>query len=163
MELNEWFLIQKQLDHYIESEHGLEKEDLFERKLLALLVETGELANETRCFKFWSQKGPSPREVILEEFVDGVHFILSLGLELGYDREALQLQSKQQEKNLTASFIAVYEAITALKASRSLPDYEKLLQQFFNTGAQLGFSIEDIQKAYMAKNEINYQRQQQGY
>ncbi len=45
---------------------------------LALTIELAELANETRCFKYWSSKGPSEREVILEEFVDSIHFLLSL-------------------------------------------------------------------------------------
>ncbi|GAE45933.1 dimeric dUTPase [Mesobacillus boroniphilus JCM 21738] len=79
------FKMQKALDSHIESQHGLENEDLFDRKVLALLVEIGELANETRCFKFWSMKPSSERDIILEEFVDGVHFILSLGIECGYE------------------------------------------------------------------------------
>lgn len=89
------FKMQKALDSHIESQHGLQNEDLFERKVLALLVEIGELANETRCFKFWSVKPSSERNVILEEFVDGVHFILSLGIECGYDG----IQSVAPKKN----------------------------------------------------------------
>ena len=47
---------------------------------MALLVER-ELANETRSFKFWSTKGPSANEIILEEYVDSIHFLLSLLIE----------------------------------------------------------------------------------
>ncbi len=83
MDWNQLLNMQNELDRHIESEHGLQNADLVDKKILALLVELGELANETRCFKFWSKKAPSEQEVILEEYVDGIHFILSLGIEIG--------------------------------------------------------------------------------
>src|SRR5699024_11734252 len=84
MNWNELYEMQRKLDMYIEENHSLVKEGIFPKKLLALLVELGELANETRCFKFWSTKPPSQKQVILEEYVDVLHFILSLGLEAGF-------------------------------------------------------------------------------
>src|SRR5690625_912237 len=76
--------MQSNLDEYISKNHNLENESLFEEKFLALLVELGELANETRCFKFWSTKSSSERETVLEEYVDNIHFLLSIGIEKGY-------------------------------------------------------------------------------
>jgi len=93
MNVEKLYSMQYALDTHIEEKHGL-KEDLFNRKMLALLVELGELANETRCFKFWSLKAASEKAVILEEFVDGVHFILSLGLESGF-----RYEDGQSERN----------------------------------------------------------------
>lgn len=61
--------MQKVLDTRIIEEHGLEGQNLFYNMILALQVEIGELANETRCFKHWSNKGPSEKEVILMEYV----------------------------------------------------------------------------------------------
>ena len=84
MQLEKLFNMQQALDQHIEEKHELQHEDLFNRKVLALLVELGELANETRCFKFWSIKPSSEKSVVLEEFVDGIHFILSLGIECGF-------------------------------------------------------------------------------
>ena len=46
--------MQKVLDDRIIKEHQLEDKNLEENKILALLVEISELANETRCFKHWS-------------------------------------------------------------------------------------------------------------
>ena len=84
MNLGKLFLAQKELDARIEEQHPrAEGEIRNPEKVLALLVELGELANETRCFKFWSFKPASEKKVILEEFVDGIHFLLSLGLEMG--------------------------------------------------------------------------------
>ena len=42
---------QKELDDEIARNHNVNYETTFSRRFLALLVEFGELANETRCFK----------------------------------------------------------------------------------------------------------------
>src|SRR5690606_38322929 len=60
MNLSKLFKIQKQLDERIVREKGLEGQDLLDKKILALMVELGELANEWRGFKFWS-KDQEPR------------------------------------------------------------------------------------------------------
>ena len=87
MNLHKLFTMQHALDQYIQSNKQV-TEDVFMKKGLALIVELAELANETRCFKFWSEKGPSERSVILEEYVDSIHFILSLGIEKGSSRSS---------------------------------------------------------------------------
>ncbi|GAA0415215.1 hypothetical protein GCM10008934_02680 [Virgibacillus salarius] len=46
MNLDKLFPIQKELDTRIEREKGLEGQDLLDKKILALQVELGELANE---------------------------------------------------------------------------------------------------------------------
>src|SRR5579875_595315 len=111
MNLTKLFEIQRALDDRIVKEKGLAGKDLVPMKLLALQVELGELANEWRGFKFWSEDQeprlsnpncdlcegsgvyekvtdmPDYPEVLtcvcasplLEEYVDCLHFILSIG------------------------------------------------------------------------------------
>ncbi|UYZ21005.1 dUTP diphosphatase [Mesobacillus jeotgali] len=157
------FEMQKALDHHIESQHKLEAEDLFDRKVLALLVEIGELANETRCFKFWSVKPPSQTEIILEEFVDGVHFILSLGIECGYDDLETIPQSQSDELDTTKQFLSIYEFVQKFRNSRRKEDYVQLFQSYLKLAQLLGLNEEQIEQAYIKKNEVNYDRQRQGY
>jgi dimeric dUTPase (all-alpha-NTP-PPase superfamily) len=163
MQLEKLFQMQKALDTHIEDKHSLQDEDLFDRKVLALLVEIGELANETRSFKFWSVKPSSAKEVILEEFVDGVHFILSLGIECGYDREHMDLNDRQSSLNVTEQFLFVYDRIIIFQKSKSLDDYIKLFTSYLGLASLLGFTYEEIEKAYFHKNEVNYLRQQNNY
>ena len=82
MQLSKLFTMQRELDLFIQNNRE-KQTDVFQEKGLALLIELAELANETRCFKFWSTKGPSDDAVILEEYVDSIHFLLSLGIEKG--------------------------------------------------------------------------------
>jgi dimeric dUTPase (all-alpha-NTP-PPase superfamily) len=156
------FDMQKALDLHIETEHKLMEENLFDRKILALLVELGELANETRCFKFWSQKPPSEPEVILEEFVDGVHFILSLGIECGFE-ESARIEVQDKGDTLSHQFLHLYQLIDKFKASRDLADFNALFGAYISLAEMLGFTEEQIKKAYVEKNEVNYERQRQGY
>lgn len=55
MNLQNLFELQKQLDEHIYEDHPVQDgEDRLAKKILALQVELGELANEWRGFKFWS-------------------------------------------------------------------------------------------------------------
>ncbi|NKE06310.1 dUTP diphosphatase [Mesobacillus selenatarsenatis] len=157
------FEMQKALDGHIESQHNLKQEDLFDRKVLALLVEIGELANETRCFKFWSVKPASEKDIILEEFVDGVHFILSLGIECGFEELETIPQIQLNEQDATKQFLAIYEYVQKFRVSRSKQDYVHLLQSYLKLAQLLGLNEDQIEQAYIKKNEVNYERQRKGY
>ncbi|WP_141431985.1 dUTP diphosphatase [Bacillus sp. 03113] len=163
MNVEKLFSMQKALDQHIEKKHNLQEENLFNRKVLALLVEIGELANETRCFKFWSVKPSSEQSVILEEFVDGVHFILSLGLEKGFQEITEILASENKHVSITDQFLYVFEAIQQFSGNPSKDTYITMFQAYLDLAILLGFSHKDIEDAYMKKNEVNYERQKQGY
>ena len=167
MNLSKLFETQKQLDNRIEEGHGLEGNDLLEDKVLALQVELGELANETRCFKFWSKKPPSEKVVVLEEYVDGLHFILSLG----------NLLNSQLKGIVPGRFFSLSETLNELFACVAdlnrgvkkmieidvLETYKALFSLFMGLGRQLGFTETEIEQAYYAKNQINHERQANGY
>jgi dimeric dUTPase (all-alpha-NTP-PPase superfamily) len=163
MQLKKLFQMQKSLDSYIEENHELQNEDLFDRKVLALLVEIGELANETRCFKFWSIKPSSEREVILEEFVDGIHFILSLGIECGFDELPLEINNIHSSYTITEQFIQIYDRVGIFKRSRDLSDFIMVLEYYLQLASLLGITYEEMEQAYIQKNEVNYQRQHSNY
>ncbi|MEG9297079.1 dUTP diphosphatase [Mangrovibacillus sp. Mu-81] len=154
--------MQKQLDVHIEKEHGLRDEDLVDRKILALLVEVGELANETRSFKFWSKKKASAKNVILEEYVDGIHFILSLGIEMGLQDIELE-RGHSDTEDLNEQFLHIYQCITEFRKEPSVTHFLDLFDGYLYLGELLGFTSDDVFKAYTEKNKVNYERQQEGY
>lgn len=163
MDLQRLFEMQRELDTRIEEEHGIVRTDsLIDKKILALLVEVGELANETRCFKFWSNKGASPKEVVLEEYADGLHFVLSIGLFLGYEKR-LSLKDMNITKDLSSQFLHIYQLSNELKFFPSINKYNDLFSNYLLLGKQLKFSLEDIEQAYLSKNQVNHVRQDEGY
>ncbi|ADU31432.1 dUTP diphosphatase [Evansella cellulosilytica] len=166
MDFQMLYKMQKQLDNHIEAKHQLEDENVLDRKILAFHVELAELANETRCFKFWSEKAPSDDAIILEEYVDGIHFILSIGIEYGYDNETMFEAPKQTKKTgeaLVPYFFEVINATSLLREKGDKTSFDHLFTSYLTLGEALGFSANNIIDAYKNKNEVNYQRQQQGY
>lgn len=155
------YSMQEKLDSYINENHNLEGKDLFNERYLAFLVELGELANETRCFKFWSNKKRSEDAIILDEYVDGVHFLLSIGLEKGFRYEGDQIIVN--ESNETNQFNNIFIQATHFKQDPSVENYNILFEEFLKLGKILGYSEENIQAAYFKKNEVNYERQDTGY
>ncbi|MGE7600935.1 dUTP diphosphatase [Peribacillus sp. NPDC097675] len=154
--------MQAGLDRHIEKKHELHREDLVERKILALLVELGELANETRCFKFWSLKGPSDKETILAEYVDGIHFILSLGIEKGFV-PIVESATLQVDGDMTTQFILIYGCINEFRLQLDGPAFQAVFTEYLRLGEMLGFSAMDVETAYVSKNEVNYERQKNDY
>ena len=161
MNLQRLFQMQNALDKRIETEHNLEGIPLLHKKILSLQVELGELANETRCFKFWSTKEPSSKDIILEEYVDCLHFILSIGIEK--DFQDITLEINHITCDLSEQFLTLFTTITNFVISSSMDNYLKVFQEFLSLGKNLGFSVEDIENAYLYKNNINHKRQDNGY
>ncbi|UOR11974.1 dUTP diphosphatase [Halobacillus amylolyticus] len=155
-----FYHMQQQLDKHIESTHNLEAVDIVDNKILALLVEIGELANETRCFKFWSKKTASSKNIVLEEYVDGLHFILSLGLDLGIRYQTSTLNDVTNE---TQAFLTIFTTVENFKRKKDQASYTELFTAFLSLGEILGFQEEELQEAYKRKNEVNFKRQDEGY
>ena len=161
MNLDELFKLQMELDKRIVEQHALQNRSLVSEKILALQVEIGELANETRCFKYWSTKKPSDKNVILEEYVDCIHFILSIGLEFNFTDIAVD--SVLLDTKLTDQFISIYIDLNDFMICSSKDHYSTLFEDFLSLGSSIGFSEEDILEHYLRKNNINHERQASGY
>lgn len=161
--MNWELLFEKQvkLDEYINNNHDLNEENLFDQKILALLVELGELANETRCFKFWSNKKRNDDAVIIEEYVDNIHFLLSLGLTKGHEFKEIDYEKTVADE--TSQFNLIFKQISHFKQTPTKANYLALFRTYLQLADVLGFSSESIMKAYDEKNEVNFARQDQGY
>jgi dimeric dUTPase (all-alpha-NTP-PPase superfamily) len=161
MNFKKLYELQKNLDDRIREQHNLQGVSLLSKKTLALNVEIGELANETRCFKYWSNRKVSDRDRILEEYVDCLHFILAIGIEKEYDDTPIELKSTDYD--MTEQFLALYIDINDFMVCSSKDHYITLFEDFLSFGKSLGFSEEDIEDAYVKKNNINHKRQDDGY
>jgi len=88
MDFQEWYDKQAKLDNYIMEKRGLTNEVsheyLLQERIMALMVEVSEFANATRCFKYWSSKDAEPRERLLDEMADMMHFIPSIWKSCGF-------------------------------------------------------------------------------
>jgi dimeric dUTPase (all-alpha-NTP-PPase superfamily) len=173
MNLQKLFEMQRQLDERIEKEHPRQEgEDRLAKKILALQVELGELANELpEVFKFWSNK-KNNYENALKEYVDGLHFILSIGIECNQtDVDSWFVEDNvfvyKSAYGLIQQFDYVFGSIYNFdkwKDDESDDEsYEDLFYGYLALGEMLGFTWEQIEEAYMQKNAENHARQERGY
>lgn len=153
--------LQFQLDERIMSNHGVSRSETRLKRILALMVEIGELANETRSFKFWSFKQASEKEVLLEELGDCVHFTISLGIDLNDTLETLDFIPKSA--SLSEQFIDWMSECAKLKTEFTLAQYKIVLTYIGSVALAMGFEAKDVYEFYLKKNEINHSRQDKQY
>ena len=210
MNLTKLFETQKALDERIVKEKGREGQDLFPEKILALLTELGELSNEWRGFKFWSEdrEPRTERKVgchvcrgegyfmmsvdnddeenceycagtglqedsnpLLEEYVDCLHFILSIGLESRFEHldfeaarnEYLSHRIDFKEVSITRQFNNVFHFIVKFEEESLSDEFVSVVLSFIVLGEALGFTWNQIETAYYEKNAINHSRQESNY
>lgn len=161
LKVKDLYELQSELDQEIYDKFSLTREGTSIRRRLALLVELGECVNETRCFKFWSMKAPSASAVILEEYADGIHFLLSLGLDLNDTAE--ELNSIDASEDLTEAYLRMYELCLDFNQHFDLEHYHRCFAYYLGIAEQLGYTGDDIRKHYLLKNKENHHRQDTNY
>ncbi|MED4860112.1 dUTP diphosphatase [Bacillus atrophaeus] len=107
---------------------------------------------------------------LLEEYVDCLHFILSIGNRLGWndtdtiDDVVVQHLITDKAFDTAKTFSCLLSIAYGFHFSNvEKRTYISLFTTFFELGSKLGFKWEQIEAAYMEKNAVNHQRQQEGY
>lgn len=105
---------------------------------------------------------------LLEEYVDCLHFILSIGLELDFEWLSYvhenNIECFKNSKGITRQFTDVFYAISMFSNDYEDQEvYEDMFCSFNSLGSMLGFSWEQIEQAYTDKWNVNKQRQENGY
>lgn len=209
LDLDLLFKTQEKLDNHIVEKKGLQSRNLLLERIASFQVELGELANEWRGFKFWSNnqeptttdicsicnddgfvhamvyeshdtkttvlcpacKGEkSDRNPLLEEYIDCLHFLLSIGNTIGH--QDIVIDSDYTEDTALKTFIYLNGKATSLAVDIEVrnqekhirENYEIMFNMFIGLGEKyLGFTAPQIMKAYFDKNKVNYERQKVGY
>ena len=99
---------------------------------------------------------------LLEEYIDCLHFILSIGLDIETDVYEFGFVAVVRGTT-NDTFLGVFEKINEFWYDPDDWNYEQLTNIFAGLGEMLGFTWEQIEEAYMSKNRINHDRQSTGY
>ena len=161
IDLTNLYQKQAELDARIAENHNVSYETTRERRILALLVEIGEFANATRCFKYWSNKPSEAQDIVLDEYVDGLHFFLSLGIDIKTSKKIYN--HTKHADNLTKQILETYRLATLFYKNQDEKSYIKAFQAFINITVLLKVRWSTIEKAYYKKLGENYHRQDTNY
>src|SRR5690606_28291239 len=115
MNLNVLFEKQAELDQYICEKQNIKTEDIFKKKITAFIVELSELANEIQFFKYWKNEVVVDHQKAVEEYIDVIHFSISLSNDLGiHDFE----YNPTEIQDFTTIFIGLTNLATVLSLSK---------------------------------------------
>lgn len=173
---------QYELDKFIREKNQLGEPQL---PLLvnAYFVEISEFLNEVRAFKNWSKKGLS-RITAYEEYIDGLHFLLSIAndrwelhkdikvgerfqreLNTYYERfkKAPQIYDETVPKSVTQFIDYSLRLYSYTQICESTLDtFISYFNLYLNAAYALGMTPEQLVTEYNRKHEINYTRQTKG-
>lgn len=139
--------------------------ELLETKILGIISEIGELNNEIPFHKYWKKNHKRDNKKILEEGADVISYVLSianqLDIKLRYQEERADEYSiaKKAIMKLYTSAVNLYTGIEH-DFSRELLSYivQDLLNGILSFLHFAGFTFEEIEAAYITKNQKNYSR-----
>jgi dimeric dUTPase (all-alpha-NTP-PPase superfamily) len=101
---------------------------------------------------------------LLEEYVDGLHFVLELGIEHEYDKELPYLDIEPLTfDSIVTQFSMLFTADWNNWEFGHDGYYHEAFEIYLGLGEMLGFTHEEIEAAYFEKNQVNHERQNQGY
>ena len=159
--LTDLYKKQRELDEEIAVNHGVSYSSTRNKRTLALLVELGEFANATRTFKYWSNKASESKERVLDEFADGLHFLLSLGIDQGFEVDSIEVFD--DGNSLTDNLLRTYELTSIFYSDQTRTNYLKMFYSYLTALFKLGFTWEEARNAYYLKLEENHNRQATNY
>lgn len=159
-QFEEIYRLNKELDQlFINSYESNNEENLYKNKL-ELLVELGELCNETKCFKYWSVKLPD-KEKVSEEFADCILMILCLFSVLNISLEEEFI--KENDLNVMDEFFYLYQKISLIDHEFNKDNMKNIFVNIIRLGHLLKMSDKDIIDACMKKIKINTKRFEENY
>lgn len=164
--IKEMLQMQAKLDEAIMKEYGLTKID--EKKLgFAILDEVGELTHELKGdWCWWKKTQPQvDKSKVLGELVDIWHFVLSWENNFNGGKEDGLLTDDVLMKNVDDNRweIETHEIGIIVKLADLSCFQLWKVEPLIAITEYLGFTVEQVYKAYCKKNKVNYQRLKEGY
>lgn len=128
----------------------------------ALFDELGELMHAQKADWCWWKftQEPTDKAKVFEEYVDVLHFALMYEINYGngsYQYEDIGWRYRKIRSGLNLGLAYVYSCVLG-----TLKDSD-VLAYVIALGLHMNYSIEEIYKEYIRKNEINKERLANGY
>ena len=159
--------IQKNLDSLIiKHNKNQASRNIFEKKLISLIVELSEFYNEVKFFKYWSKSYIINRYNVVEEYIDCLHFYLSLFND--YKKNINIIKKINDEvidvKDINSkTFLDIIFYINTFYKTKNINDLLKSFNLFLTVRKIWSISSFEIIKFYIYKRNKNEDRQKNNY
>lgn len=149
MYIHNFFEVQKQINKDLILDKKLDTYKLNARKSLHLHVKISDLADETKCFKYWEDNSlVINKDVVFKKYLACISQILTIGLDYGYSNVE-RIVLKPNDYCLSDQFLNLYIDLNDLIISPSEDHYITLFEDFISLGITLGFSESSIREGIL--------------
>lgn len=144
----------KELDKHFSSFYG-NSEDIILKNKLELLVELGELCNESRCFKYWTKKEVN-KELVLYEYADVILMILYF-----FNQFDISLNEEfpiENNLDIIDEFIYLYNTMSKFKDEYNKDVIKDIFVNTLRLGKLLNLNDKEVIDSCLNKININIER-----
>ena len=152
--LEEVYIKNKELDKIFISKYEHIDKDMFKKNKIELLVEIAEFANETKCFKYWTNKKPN-KELVLFEYADCIIMTLCLFNYLNLELEDIEFNKIDDACD---NFAYLYKLSSEFYFTDNQELLKEILFNLINLGELLNISHEEIVSSTLKKIELDTKR-----
>ena len=161
LQFSEVYQKNKELDQVFDDLYDASNYDIIRKNKLELLVELGELANETKCFKYWSNK-PVNYENLKEEYADCLIMVLCF-----FNMYDIKLDEDFPNTKIRYDLVDLIGYLYKLCSDFYHEDNRDLIKKIFVNFIELGhllsLSDDDIIKVCLLKIKRNHERFESGF
>lgn len=153
MNIEKMLKLQHDFSDKISTNCNVKVKNLLSKKILALLVHIGKLADATDCYKYWTNTDVSSKKNIIDEYSDCLGFILNLGSEKGY--YDTDLEYKRVDISITDQFLNIYVDLNDFIVCSSNDNYKTIFNDFLSLGLTLNVPFEEIEETFEKKIKLH--------
>ena len=133
---------------------------MFEKNCIELIVEIAEFANESRCFKYWSNK-PMKKEETLEELADCIMMSLYFFNYLNIDKVNIKMYNFSSD--ILICLNDIFKLSTLLIDNINEEIITKIFSYLIYIGNLLNLEEKEIYEACLKKIKKQEKRLEEGY
>lgn len=127
------------------------------------ISDVGHFIVKTELCGYCDRTGIQERSPLLEEYVDTIHFVLSIAIEYGYTQHEYKEPISIDLNDRVISITYLVSSLPFIQEKVRHHQLSLIFDYVISLGYQLGFTEGQVIAAYYDKNKINHQRQEQGY
>ncbi len=149
MEIKSFFEAQIERNKQLIIDSNLSEYKVWARKYLELHTKISDLADETRCYKYWvGEDIEIDKETLFKKYLDCFGTILSIGIDKNYN-SIEEIAIKPNDYCLSDQFLNLFIDINDLIISTSEDHYITLIEDFLSLGITLGYSKNQISESFL--------------
>lgn len=117
------------------------------QKILSFLHDLGQISEDSRCYLFWEKDEPINHQQLLEDYLEGLTMLMSIGFELRID-SIKNYTEIPYPTDIHSLFFKIYHSILKVQSDYSSDDYQNTIDDYFTLGFQLGIQVDEILSNY---------------